>query len=129
MDNFKVWHILQEVMQEFQTVYNWISSYSCAQDGQGAWWAFIQHYQGESMVENIVTTSNIHVLQLRYMGERPRFMFDHYVSLYQKYHNDIMNAQPACTWDGWQHMWQLTDGISALNMSAAVAMIKATPTM
>ena len=126
-DTSRVWVLLQAAVIKHRNVYNWISSHARNQNGYAAWTAFVAHYRGSSAVENIVTSSRAKCLQLRYTGEKPRLTFEHYVSLHQKYHNDILTARPASAWDDWTRVRQLTDGIHANHMMAGIAAIKANP--
>lgn len=92
LDNARVFTLLNESLADFEDVLTWMHDQVAGQDGRAAWIALKAHYMGSTELETLEVLAEKRLDSHVYRGEKPRYTFEHHISIHRRAHLDIQRT-------------------------------------
>jgi hypothetical protein len=134
IDNAALAKVLKEMVVDFKDAITWARDSFRSRDGRAVMRDWMLHFCGTARQETVEITAEATMNNTFYKGEKPRFTFVTYTSIHRGCHNEINSvrrlAQPrVAEMDELLKVRKYLKGIEAPEMAAAVAAVKASPTI
>jgi hypothetical protein len=134
VDNAALAKVLKEMVADFKDAVAWASDSFRRRDGRAVMQDWTLHFCGTAQQETVEIAAEATMNNVFYTGEKPRFTFVIYTSIHRECHNEInlvrRLAQPrVAKMDELLKVQKCQKGIEASEMAAAVAAVKASPTI
>jgi hypothetical protein len=97
--------------------WTWIRSFNSTRNGQAAWLALLDHYEGDAQRDRVKDVAYAAISQACYFGDRKSFSFETYVTIHQDAYGDLEQYGQVVSPD--KHLRDLLQGIKDPKANAA----------
>jgi hypothetical protein len=134
VDNAALAKVLKEMVSDFKDAITWARDSFRNRDGRSVMQDWMLHFCGTARQETVEITAEATMNNTFYKGEKPRFTFVLYTNIHRGCHNEINSVRrlaqpPTAEMDELLKVRKYLKGIEAPEMAAAVAAVKASPTI
>lgn len=128
LDNARVFTLLNESLADFEDVLTWMHDQVAGQDGRAAWIALKAHYLGSTELETLEVLAEKRLDSHTYRGEKPRYTFEHHISIHRRAHLDIQRTTGVAMTEQVK-VRKLLKSLAAPFLMTPIATIRANPNL